>query len=324
MYVLAIDGGGTKTSAVICDNAGRIYAKVITTRSNPTAMNTQFFEMTLHELMQQLRQQNEQIFQEVSSCFVAMAGVKELYAEPVVEKILRQYVHNTALITIENDALGALYAGTLGQPGIVQIAGTGAITLGYDENMEMHRIGGWGYLFDDKGSGYYIGMKALEAVFQSYDGRMPSTSLTAPILQHFDVDNVEKLIACIYNDEHPRTNIAPLSKYVMEAADNSDAVAASIMEEACVDFYKAIKVCFDKMVWHKSSIEIVLAGGVFTNIDFFINKLTQLVENTSVTFEFKKAVLEPIGGAAVGALKQKGIELDQEFVQIFNSYWKVL
>lgn len=38
MIVLAIDGGGTKTSAVICDELGNVYAKVVTSRSNPTAM----------------------------------------------------------------------------------------------------------------------------------------------------------------------------------------------------------------------------------------------------------------------------------------------
>ncbi|WP_042475187.1 N-acetylglucosamine kinase [Bacillus ndiopicus] len=324
MYVLAIDGGGTKTSAVICDEMGQIYAKVITTRSNPTAMNAQFFEMTLHELMQQLRLQNEQIFQEVSSCFVGMAGVMELQAEPIVEKIIRQYVQQTALITIENDALVALYSGTLGQPGIVQIAGTGAITMGYDEKAILHRVGGWGYLFDDKGSGYYLGMKALEAVFQCYDGRMQDTSLTAPILKHFMVDDVEKLIACIYNDEHPRTNIAPLSKYVMQAAENGDEVATRIMKEACEDFYKAIKVCFYKMAWSKQTIPVVLAGGVFTNVDYFIKHLQKLVSNESVTFEFSKAALEPIGGAVVGAFKQMDIQLDEDFIQSFNRYWKVL
>ncbi|MEC1178278.1 BadF/BadG/BcrA/BcrD ATPase family protein [Metasolibacillus meyeri] len=324
MYILAIDGGGTKTSAVICDATGRIYAKVMTTRSNPTAMNAQFFEMTLHELMQQLRQQNEQIFEKICSCFVGMAGVKELHAEPIVEKIIRQYVQPTALMAIENDGLAALYAGTFGQPGIVQIAGTGAITIGYDENKVLHRIGGWGYLFDDKGSGYYIGMKALEAVFQSYDGRMQNTSLTQPILQHFHVESVEQLIACIYNDEHPRTNIAPLSKYVMHAVESGDAVATGIMDEACVDFYKAIKVCFHKMAWSKQVIQVVLAGGVFGNIDYFKENLQQLASNEPIKFEFKKANLEPIGGAVIGAFKQKGIQLDEAFGEVFNSYWKVL
>ncbi|WP_107942857.1 N-acetylglucosamine kinase [Metasolibacillus fluoroglycofenilyticus] len=322
MYVLAIDGGGTKTSAVICDKMGQIYAKVITTRSNPTAMSAKFFELTLHELMQQLRKQNAQIFQNVSSCFVGIAGVKELHAESIVEKIIRQYVQQTALITIENDALVALYAGTFGQPGIVQIAGTGAITMGYDENAQLHRVGGWGYLFDDKGSGYYIGKKALEAVFQSYDGRIQKTSLTEQILRHFCVEDVEKLIACIYNAEHPRTNIAPLSKYVMQEGMRGDMVAIRILNGVCIDFYEAIKACFNKMTWSKQSIPVVLAGGVFTNPDYFINIMNGLIDNELVIFEFKKPALEPIGGAVVGAFKQKGIQLDKEFTQIFNKYWR--
>lgn len=70
-----------------------------------------------------MQQQNSQVFAVIDSCFAGMAGVKELQAEEVVESIVRQYVPKTARVIVDNDALIALYAGTLGQAGIVQIAG---------------------------------------------------------------------------------------------------------------------------------------------------------------------------------------------------------
>ena len=86
---------------------------------------------------------------------------------------------------VRNDAFNALYSGTLGEPGIVQIAGTGAVTLGINENGEVARSGGWGYLFDDEGSGFYLGNEALKAVFRSFDNRGKKTSLTDRITEYF-------------------------------------------------------------------------------------------------------------------------------------------
>ncbi|GLC88490.1 N-acetylglucosamine kinase [Lysinibacillus piscis] len=318
MYVLAMDGGGTKTSAVICDEVGHVYAKVNTTRSNPTAMDIPYFEATLHALLQNLLQQNPQAFVAIESCFAGMAGVKELHAESTVEHIIRQYVQKKVPVLVENDALIALYAGTLGKPGIIQIAGTGAITMGYDQEKKFHRVGGWGYLFDDAGSGYDLGVQALKAVFQNYDGRKPATQLTEAVLRHFAKDTVPQLISSIYNDEHPRTNIAPLSKYVIEAVEQGDAIALRIIEEACQSYYEAIKTCYAQMTWEDEQVPVILTGGVFSNEQHFIPTLQQLAEDDGLPLHFMKALVEPIGGAVVGAFQQISVEIGQQFVDTFN------
>ncbi|MET4562531.1 N-acetylglucosamine kinase [Lysinibacillus parviboronicapiens] len=318
MYVLAIDGGGTKTSAVICDEHGCIYAKVITSRSNPTAMDAKSFELTIHNLLQKLQAQNPQIFAALHSCFAGMAGVKERQAEEKVNAIIRQYVDKTTAVVIENDALIALYAGTLGQEGIVQIAGTGAITMGYDNQRNYHRVGGWGYLFDDEGSGYDLGIQALKAVFQSYDQRAKPTALTDVLLQHFSMEHVPQLIESIYGKGHPRSVIAPLSRYVFQVADQGDAVANSLIQEACVKYYTAIKACYDYMTWEQTNIPVVLAGGVFSNRAYFVPKLEQLAAQERLPLHFISPILEPIGGAAVGAFNMENIQLDDQFVQAFQ------
>ncbi|WP_254660123.1 N-acetylglucosamine kinase [Lysinibacillus xylanilyticus] len=318
MYVLAIDGGGTKTSAVICDEQGNIYAKVVTTRSNPTAMGIQYFKLTIHDILQNLQQQNPQVFATIDSCFAGMAGVKELQAEEVVESIVRQYVPNTAHVIVDNDALIALYAGTLGQAGIVQIAGTGAITMGYDREQHFHRVGGWGYLFDDEGSGYDLGIQGLKAIFQSYDGRGAPTALTDVVLRYFSVKNVPQLIECIYGEEHPRTVIAPLSKYVFDMAEKGDQIAIQIIEDACKKHYVAIKACYSQMTWEKGNVPVVLVGGIFNNEAFITPKLQQLAKADELPMQFMTPVLQPIGGAVIAAFKQVDVQLASEFVEDFK------
>jgi len=318
MYVLAIDGGGTKTSAVICDELGNIYAKVVTTRSNPTAMDVQYFQSTIHTILQNLQQQNSQVFAAIDSCFAGMAGVKELQAEEVVESIVRQYVPKTAPVIVDNDALIALYAGTLGQAGIVQIAGTGAITMGYDREQHFHRVGGWGYVFDDEGSGYDLGVQVLKAIFQSYDGRGNPTALTDVVLRYFSVENVPQLIERIYGEEHPRTVIAPLSKYVFDVAAKGDPVAIKIIEDASKKYYVAIKACYAHMTWEEGKVLVVLVGGVFNNEAYFLPKLQQFAQADEISLQFMTPVLQPIGGAVIAAFKQVNIQIASDFVGDFQ------
>ncbi|MEY9970072.1 N-acetylglucosamine kinase-like BadF-type ATPase [Lysinibacillus sp. RC46] len=322
MYVLAIDGGGTKTSAVICDELGNVYAKVVTTRSNPTAMGIQFFKSTIHDILQNLQQQNLQVFAAIDSCFAGMAGVKELQAEEVVESIVRQYVPKTAPVIVDNDALIALYAGTLGQAGIVQIAGTGAITMGYDREQHFHRVGGWGYLFDDEGSGYDLGVQVLKAIFQSYDGRGDPTALTDVVLRYFSVENVPQLIERIYGEEHPRTVIAPLSKYVFDVAEKGDPVAIKIIEDASKKYYVAIKACYAHMTWEEGKVPVVLVGGVFNNEAYFLPKLQQFAQADEIPLQFMAPVLQPIGGAVIAAFKQINAQLGSDFVECFSENYE--
>lgn len=318
MYVLAIDGGGTKTSTVICDEFGTIYAKMITNRTNPTAMEIELFKATLRQLLQALQEQNPHVFSSIEICFAGMAGVKETNTEGIVEEIFRKYVPMETSVVIENDALIALYSGTLGQPGIVQIAGTGAITLGYDSTHSYYRVGGWGYLFDDEGSGYDLGVQALKAVFQSYDKRAMSTLLTDMILGHFAVDSVPKLIECIYSNNHPRTVIAPLSKFVMEAAVKEDLVANLIMEAGCAKLYHAIKTCYHQLSWNNQlTVPVVLTGGVLSNLSIILPKLDHLRLQEQLPLQFLAPTLPPIGGAVVGALGKMGISVGENFTEKF-------
>ncbi|MFP3490923.1 BadF/BadG/BcrA/BcrD ATPase family protein, partial [Staphylococcus sp. SIMBA_130] len=73
-------------------------------------------------------------------------------------------------VTVNIDAINALYSGTLGKPGIVQIAGTGSITFSINHDGLSDRVGGWGYLIGEMGSGFALGRDALEAAFLAHDG----------------------------------------------------------------------------------------------------------------------------------------------------------
>ncbi|GEK33351.1 N-acetylglucosamine kinase [Kurthia sibirica] len=322
MYSLAIDGGGTKTVAVIADHRGNIVAKTIVGRSNPTTLTQQQFEQTIAKCFDHLRAENAEVFAKVSCCFAGLSGVIEMSYEKIFKDVVLRYYDDTLSIIIENDACIALFSGTLGEQGVVQIAGTGSITYGLNQQRESARSGGWGYLFDDEGSGYDIAIQGLRSVVKAYDYRGAPTAITAKILQHFDVESVEEIIDQVYSSEHPRTIIAPLSKYVEEAALAGDAIAQKILENTCQSYLTAIRACEKQLIWSDNTpITVVLAGGIFTNFQLFARMMEQLISVSHDNYQFIKPQLLPIGGAIIGAFKQLNQPIDQQFIETFNKQY---
>lgn len=318
MYVLGIDGGGTKTTAVVADENGTVYMRAITRGSNINTMTAKEFEIVMSGLLLQLNLQNDSIYNQISICFAGMAGVGESGRDAEVADLLRKYLPKDIHIIIENDAFNALYAGTLGEPGIVQIAGTGSITFGVNDESKMVRSGGWGYLFDDEGSGFHLGNEALRAVFREFDQRGLATSLTNAVLQYFEVNLVPDIIGKVYGLEHPRSIIAPLSRLVVDAAMDNDEVAKCIIADACEEMMRCIQSCHDQLFEKNHATNIVLSGGVFTNADYFINHFHHLAKENLPNIKFKRALVSPVGGAVIAALLSQQVTINDHIVKQLN------
>lgn len=307
MYVLGIDGGGTRTSGVVADETGKVYMQAFGEGSNPTTMAREIFEEVITMLLNQLEQQDPAIFSQLEVCFAGMAGVMESGLEEEFEALLVKQLPAQTKIMVKNDAYNALYSGTLGNPGIVQIAGTGSITFGVNYDEETARCGGWGYLFDEAGSAFYLGNKALRAIFKYHDGSGPATVMTGRILEHFGITRVEELTAKIYGPEQPRQMIAQLCPIVIDAAESGDAVAKGIICEACENMMQCMETCHRQLFVADHPTVIVLAGGVFTKPQQFLWYLNELSKKSLPNVVFRETRFAPIGGAIVGGLKAMGI-----------------
>ena len=318
MYVLGIDGGGTKTTGVVTDENGNVYMQAVTGRSNPNTLSQDEFQNVMSGLLLRLKKQHAKIYDQISVCFAGLAGVGESGRDVEVANLLSNYLPRGTKILIKNDAFNALYSGTLGEPGVVQIAGTGTITFGFNEEQKMVRSGGWGYLFDDEGSGFYLGNEALRAVFKEFDNRGPTTSLTTSFLTYFQVQAVPDIIGKVYGEEHPRSVIAPLARLVVEASVANDEVAKNIILNACKEMMLSVISCHNQLFEAEHPTTIVLSGGVFTNSELFIRHFKELSYKTLPNVIFQQTKVPPVGGAIIAGLKSLGVAIDEHFVAKFN------
>ena len=320
MYVLGIDGGGTKTTGVIANLNGEIVAEATVGGSNINSIDRDVVIAELVKLLDALKVENNEAFLQIRRVFAGMAGGGTKSNKEDLRTIFTSLLASGVEVSVDHDAITALYSGTLGRPGIVQIAGTGAITYGINFNNNQGRVGGWGHLFSDHGSGYAIGRDGLSAAFRAYDGLIEDTYIKELLLHYFKKKELPDIIQAIYQGENPKGSIASLSKLVFEAADYGDKTAKEIINENGVHLGEAISTLIKKLFSVEQlteAIPVVLAGGLFNRYDLFKDSIEKTIIDHKINVEFIIPEILPIGGAVIAALREEKLEISENFIEVF-------
>jgi N-acetylglucosamine kinase-like BadF-type ATPase len=129
-------------------------------------------------------------------------------------------------VLVSDDAVTAHLGALGGEPGVVVVAGTGAIALAVDEVAA--RADGWGTRLGDDGGGYWIGRRGLALALRCRDGRGGSSELLRRAHERFGRD----LVAAVYDAPDPVAVIASFARDVADAAHDGDADALEIWADA--------------------------------------------------------------------------------------------
>ncbi|MHB9301873.1 BadF/BadG/BcrA/BcrD ATPase family protein [Thermofilum pendens] len=199
-------------------------------------------------------------------------------------------------VYVRHDAEVALVGATLGEPGVIVIAGTGSVAGARNRRGDYARCGGWGYLLGDEGSAYWIAREALRAVLWAFDGRGPPTELTGAVLGALGLSSPEDLVPKVYAEGVGVRELARLAPLVTEAARRGDAVARRIVEEAA--YHLALHVVtLVRRLGMEEPVKVALVGGVFRAGEVVTEPLRRHLEK-----HFKVELVEPKFPPAVGAL----------------------
>jgi len=313
-YVVGIDGGGTETVAAIANEDGRILAKATAGPVNPNALQKEELSQTLSELMQDLKKQSGIRFEQISSLFAGISGAGNDSAVRMLKEMLHELVHHDTNVQVEPDTVNALYSGTFGGPGIVQISGTGSITFGINDGGKRDRSGGWGYLFGDEGSGYDIGRAGIVAALKSFDGRGRDTMMLDMIRGHFHTESPYDLIQHIYASQSPKSHISPVAKLVFAAYKHGDYKATEILTKAVQELSCSIRALESKLFSPEERVSVILCGGVFADREILPALLeAELHDDQQLTIINPE--MEPIGGSIIGAFLMENKQLKETMIQ---------
>ena len=221
-YLLAVDGGGTKTEFALMEPDGKIVRRVSLGPSNYQNIGADAARNVLRDGLSQVA---EEARGELLGACLGLAGLDTAQDERIYSAMVGDLFGDAAAkVRIENDCFIALHCGTLGAAGIAIIAGTGSMAIGMNEAGERARSGGWGYRFGDEGSGYYIGYQALVRAVRARDGRAPETQLAALIEEKVGMPLFDLVVRYTAEDPGPDA-VGALAPLVTEAALAGDEVA---------------------------------------------------------------------------------------------------
>lgn len=296
---IGIDGGGTKTVAALCNQHGEVLSLASGDSANMQSRPWYEVETTLRELLRQLFAQANGSVSAVEAVVFGLAGADRPEAKRLISGSFGPLFSR---IYIDNDAVTALYSGTWGGPGIVLIAGTGSIAYGVSGTGIRHRVGGWGYLLGDEGSGFDLGKKAVTAVLRQFDGRGEETLLTATVLQHFAVRVPSELISLLYGSSNPRKRIAEAGRLLLQAADQGDRLSLRLLDQAAEDLLELVFTCENRM---QERQPVVLAGGLLSagsRLQRLVAERLQAAGREAIIPPFP-----PVAGALIMALQHAGV-----------------
>ncbi|NJN62020.1 MAG: ATPase [Coleofasciculaceae cyanobacterium RL_1_1] len=338
-YVLGIDGGGTKTACVLIASDSRTIARSSSHASNYHAVGAEVAQSNIRLAIEQTIDRalmdhdwlkRDEL--EISGMGLGLAGVASREDVAVVRGWVAEYIAEAVggcrwtfhegdhdRVYIDHDCAIALTGGVarvdaLAQDlpatsinaagiGIAAIAGTGSIVFGRGAMGATARVGGWGYLLGDEGSGYDIARRGLQAALYAADGRGESTRLLDEFQQHFQARSPRDLAMAIYRHHLPVRDLAALATIVDRVAVAADPVARSIIDQGAAELAIAIRTCARQLFAIDHPVEIVTIGGVWQSGAGFRDRVIDAVRS-----EFSAASLvwprsSPAHGAALTVLR---------------------
>ncbi len=291
-YLLGIDGGGTHTTAWLADDRLSILSRVQVGPSNPIKVG---MASAQRELARAYRLALRESRVQPAMLDAVCAGLAGGDSAPVRKRMLawmRKSIPARAHL-LTTDAAVTLAAALDDSEGIIVIAGTGSIAYGHDRYGRVLRAGGWGSLFDDEGSGYDVGRKAVAYALRAFDGRGRPTRLAGSICRELGLGRINEIVA----KPLAARNIAALFPLVQAEARAGDAVARSLCREAGGHLADLASALIAQFGWKHRSIRVICSGGVFQSSPMIRRFFTQRVRDHAPGARVSLLRREPVEGA---------------------------
>ena len=293
-YVVGVDGGATKTVALVGTGL-RILGHGESGSSNYHNIGTVAARKAITVAVARAKTRARLSKTTLRTAVVALAALdsKEGF------RIARRFVRRANLAQqafVIHDSVAALYAATQGDPGIIVNSGTGCFATGINEAGEYVRVGGWGYIIDDRGSGFDVGMKAISLGFKMVDGRIPRTRLLTVLKQGLHVRTFDEIVDRIYSNRIGVRQIADLTPLVAKAAGR-DKACRTILAEAGFSMAELACTAARRLKMTRVAFPLAMVGGVFKSGPYFLRPFTSKVRSQCPHAHFVRLKGEPARGA---------------------------
>ncbi|MEO7085696.1 MAG: BadF/BadG/BcrA/BcrD ATPase family protein [Gemmatimonadaceae bacterium] len=302
--VLGIDGGGSKTHAIVADETGRKIAETVGPGSAARPGEIDASANVIAEIVRDALASCEMTHVTPRAIAVGVAGAgreterQALWQALTAKEIATDVVVHSDFSIALDDAFGD-------GPGILILSGTGSVGFGRGPTGSTARCGGWGPVCGDEGSGAWIGRKALSVVTAASDGREPETALTGAILTAAGVNETADLIewAAGSTPGHLAT-LAPVVLSVAESGDlRANAVVSLAVEELVLHARSLARELFGD---ERAAVAVALSGGMLKRGSMLRKRLEHRLKSAVPGATILSDKVIPARGAVRAALRLVG------------------
>jgi len=256
---LCVDCGGTKTAAAIATSEGKVIARGTGGPSNFTDVGLTKFTISFTEAVtsalttaltllypNKIHEENVKFPLPSHLLHAAWVGVSGVDSPAAVETLTKALAPLLALPAAAPHLIIANDTHLLASPlrlhsdidtAVVTIAGTGSIAVSFrieqtGSLQELGRVGGWGWLLGDEGSGYHVGREAIREILRRADraslatttastasdvntpvviSASPRPTLQERIFSLFDITSPFDIFRVIYSPDPGQDSTYPLT-----------------------------------------------------------------------------------------------------------------
>jgi glucosamine kinase len=301
-FVVGVDGGGTKTRAVLADERGERLAEAVGAGSTVRPQEAARSAGIIAGVVRDALESGEKSGQRPRVLCVGVAGVgREPEREALLEALSSYDLAEDVLV--QTDFAIALEDAFDDGPGVLLIAGTGSSAFARGPTGSTARCGGWGAVIGDEGGGSWIGRRALSVVAAAADGREPETALTGAVLTAAEVSEASELIRWAASAT-PGT-LATLAPVVMSVADAGDLRANSIVSMAVEELALHVRSLARQLFTdERASVPVALTGGLLSRGSSLRKRLEHRLKTAVPGAQLHAEDIDAARGAVKMALRQ--------------------
>jgi glucosamine kinase len=307
-YYLGIDGGGSKTTCIIGDEAS-ILASATAGPSNVTRVGHDRARESLHRAIREACAKAKVDIGKIARSCIGVAGASNRQIAGSIRAMIAEVLAGEILVA--GDMEIAMEAAFGAQPGVIVIAGTGSIAYGRDAQGRCARAGGWGFAISDEGSAHWVGREAVRRLLRAVEGGVDGvfgpeqvaegSSLFREVKLVWNVGSVSELA----RNANASSDFAALFPAVVAADLNGDALAREVLDAAAEELARLAQIVVRQLCQKENSlagpVSLAMAGGVFRHSarvrKSFGDQVRELGARIELKMELRPEVVDPVMGA---------------------------
>jgi N-acetylglucosamine kinase-like BadF-type ATPase len=306
-FVVAVDGGNSKTDVVLAGLDGRVVVKM---QAGGTRPHLDGMERTARDLAQMVSAAKElaglKADDELAVGAFYLANV-DIPSEEAQAYTLLQAAAVANQVVVRNDVFAILRAGSRSNWGVAVVAGAGINAVGVDPDGRKARFLALGETTGDWGGGYAVGMAGLGAAVRAGDGRGPDTKLSTLVADHFGTAAAEDVALKIHQGSLDRSVVHGLAPVVFAAAMEGDPVAQAIVIRLADEGAIMATTLLRRLDLLAADADVILGGGLFQSRNpILLDRISAQIRLVATSVRIAVLQVPPVAGSLLEALSIVG------------------